>query len=47
MKVVASGQRVILARTDTGPYAIVRHPRTEVVQEALQTIVTQVRVEAG
>ena len=28
-------------------YVIVRHPRTEVVQEALQTIVTQVRVEAG
>lgn len=28
-------------------YAIVRHPETEVVAEALKTIVTQVRVEAG
>ncbi|MEZ6187072.1 MAG: ATP-grasp domain-containing protein [Planctomycetota bacterium] len=28
-------------------YAIVRHPRTDVVEEALKTIVTQVRVEAS
>ena len=28
-------------------YVIVRHPRTEVVQEALERIVTRVRVELG